>query len=90
MELYDLRSDRDCCVNLAGSIEYAEQVKELVRLMESQLTVQKDPRMSGNGAVFDGYQPTNGAGFYEHYRNGQKVSAGWVEDTDFESGPLVP
>ena len=90
LELFDLRSDRDCCVNLAGSIEYAEQVKELVRLMESQLTVQKDPRMSGNGAVFDGYQPTNGAGFYEHYRNGQKVSAGWVEDTDFESGPLVP
>lgn len=90
LELYDLRSDRDCCVNLAGSIEYAEQVKELVRLMESQLTVQKDPRMSGNGAVFDGYQPTTGAGFYEHYRNGQKVNAGWVEETDFESGPLDP
>jgi N-sulfoglucosamine sulfohydrolase len=90
LELYDLRSDRDCCVNLAGSIEYAEQVKELVRLMELQLTDQDDPRMLGNGAVFDGYQPTNGAGFYEQFMKGQKVNAGWVEETDFESGPLTP
>jgi hypothetical protein len=90
LELYDLRSDRDCCVNLAGSIEYAEQVKELERLMELQLTDQDDPRMLGNGAVFDGYQPTNGAGFYEQFMKGQKVNAGWVEETDFESGPLTP
>jgi hypothetical protein len=46
--------------------------------------------MSGNGAVFDGYQPTNGAGFYEQFMKGQKVNAGWVEETDFESGPLTP
>ncbi len=90
LELYDLRSDRDCCVNLAGSADYAEQVKELVWRMESQLKAQKDPRMSGNGAVFDGYQPTSGAGFYERYMKGQKVNAGWVEETDFEKGPLNP
>lgn len=90
LELYDLRSDRDCCVNLAGSADYAEQVKELVWRMESQLKAQKDPRMSGNGAVFDGYQPTSGAGFYEQYMKGQKVNAGWVEETDFEKGPLNP
>jgi hypothetical protein len=58
--------------------------------MESQLTDQEDPRMSGNGAVFDDYQPTNGAGFYEQFMKGQKVNAGWVEETDFESGPLTP
>jgi hypothetical protein len=90
LELYDLSADRDCCVNLAGSAECAEQVKELVRLMELRLTAQEDPRMSGNGAVFDGYQPTSGAGFYEQFMKGQKVNAGWVEETDFESAPLTP
>ena len=88
LELYDLRSDRDCCVNLAGSANNADQVNSLVLKMEDELKAQEDPRMSGNGAIFDNYEPTNGAGFYEKYMKGQKVNAGWVEKTDFETAPL--
>lgn len=90
LELYDLRSDRDCCVNLAGSADYSDQVRELVQQMEQKLLAQEDPRMSGHGAIFDRYQPTNGAGFYEEFMKGHKVKAGWVEETDFEKTPLTP
>ena len=90
LELYDLRTDRDCCVNLAESADSADKVNDLVQRMEAQLRVQEDPRMSGKGTIFDSYAPTNGAGFYESYMKGQKVNAGWVEKTDFEKAPLVP
>lgn len=90
LELYDLRTDRDCCVNLAGSTDSVDLVNNLVKQMELELTAQMDPRMLGNGAVFDGYRPTNGAGFYEQFMKGQKVNAGWVEETDFEKMPLNP
>ena len=88
LELFDLRTDRDCSVNLAGSADYADQVNSLVQRMETELKAQEDPRMSGNGAIFESYPPTNGAGFYEKFMNGQNVNAGWVEKTDFEKAPL--
>jgi hypothetical protein len=90
LELFDLRTDRDCCVNLAGSADSTDQVNTLAERMEAELLAQEDPRMSGNGAIFDSYTPTNGAGFYEKYMKGQKVNAGWVEKTDFEKAPLTP
>jgi hypothetical protein len=90
LELFDLRTDRDCCVNLAGSADSADLVNDMLLRMEAELLAQEDPRMSGNGAIFDSYSPTNGAGFYEKYMTGQKVNAGWVEKTDFEPAPLVP
>lgn len=90
LELFDLTTDRDCCVNLAGSADSADLVNDMLLRMEAELLAQEDPRMSGNGAIFDSYSPTNGAGFYEKYMTGQKVNAGWVEKTDFEPAPLVP
>jgi hypothetical protein len=44
--------------------------------------------MAGNGKIFDDYPATNGAGFYEKFMRGEKVSAGWVSPTDFEKGPI--
>jgi N-sulfoglucosamine sulfohydrolase len=57
--------------------------------MESTLIAQGDPRMLGNGRVFDDYKPTAGDGFYERFMRGEKPEAGWVNDTDFEPEPIV-
>lgn len=87
-ELYRLKTDSDCVNNLAGDPQYAEPVKSLRAQMESELQQQQDPRMFGHGAVFDQYEPTTGAGFYERFMRGEQPQAGWVEKDDFEKEPI--
>jgi len=89
-ELFDLTEDRDCARNLATVQSQSNRVKELEARMEKELLEQGDPRMKGEGKIFDMYVPTAGAGFYEKYMRGEKVNAGWVNKTDFESAPIKP
>ena len=89
-EFYDLSVDEDCVHNLAGESVHKETLQKLRERMESELKAQGDPRMAGNGRVFDEYPATNGAGFYEKFMRGEKVSAGWVTPTDFEKEPVEP
>ena len=93
-ELYDLTDDRDCVENLAQSktqsAARAARIAELESRMESKLREQGDPRMLGNGQIFDQYPPTTGQGFYERFMRGEKVNAGWVEPSDFEKSPVQP
>jgi hypothetical protein len=65
----------------------AERVKQLTARMEDELRGQGDPRMFGQGHVFDEYKPTQGEGFYEKAMRGEKVNAGWVNPSDFEPKP---
>jgi arylsulfatase A-like enzyme len=83
-ELYDLRTDADCVHNLAAEASHGKRVAELRQRMETKLKAQDDPRMFGRGHVFDEYKPTRGDGFYEKFKRGEKVDAGWVNETDFE------
>jgi N-sulfoglucosamine sulfohydrolase len=89
-ELYHLRQDPDCVQNLAGAPEHQGRKQELEGQLVSQLKKQGDPRMFGQGDVFDAYPYAEEAtrNFYERYMRGEKVKAGWVEDSDFEQGPL--
>lgn len=87
-ELYDLRSDADCVRNLALSPEQGERVAAMRERLENGLRAQGDPRMAGQGHVFDEYQPTAGDGFYEQFQRGEKPKAGWVSESDFEPAPL--
>lgn len=89
-EFYDLTVDPHCAQNLAGESVHQLTTSQLRDRMESLLKAQGDPRMFGNGKVFDEYPATNGAGFYEKFMKGQNVKAGWVEPTDFEKEPLKP
>jgi arylsulfatase A-like enzyme len=89
-ELYDLATDRDCTRNLAAESEHAGRLTALRQRMEAELTAQRDPRMLGRGQVFDQYEPTSGAGFYEKYLRGERPTAGWVNPTDFEKEPIQP
>jgi arylsulfatase A-like enzyme len=87
-ELYALPDDADCVHNLAADPAHASTVASLRERMQAELKSQGDPRMFGKGHVFDEYQPTSGAGFYEKFIRGEKPRAGWVNETDFEKEPL--
>lgn len=89
-ELYDLQTDRDCVQNLAATPATSTLVSELRTRMETELKAQQDPRMFGNGDLFDRYKPTTGDGFYEQFQRGEKPKAGWVEPSDFEPAPIMP
>lgn len=53
--LYDIKSDPDCVNNLSEKQEYKEVMLELKEKMEKVLTEQEDPRVLGNGDIFDFY-----------------------------------
>ena len=90
IELYDLVTDRDCAKNLADSLSQSGRIAELESRMEKALLAQGDPRMSGNGKVFDEYTPTNNDGFYEKFMLGEKVNADWINVSDVEKQPVQP
>jgi N-sulfoglucosamine sulfohydrolase len=85
-ELYDVSKDPDCITNLADDPKYREARKKLRRQMEGELKAQGDPRMFGKGYLFDQYQYANpdGRNFYERFMRGEKLNAGWVNESDFE------
>jgi arylsulfatase A-like enzyme/predicted GH43/DUF377 family glycosyl hydrolase len=88
-EFYDLRSDPDCVHNLAADPALQPRLQALRERMEAALKAQGDPRMAGQGHVFDDYKPTAGDGFYEKFMRGEKPEAGWVNASDFEPRPLA-
>lgn len=85
-ELYDLRADPDCMQNLASDPSSQARKASMADLMLSELRQQADPRMSGDGEIFDRYQYADpaGRGFYKRMMAGEKMKAGWVNPDDFE------
>lgn len=76
--------------DLGADPAQSARVAALRRRMEDRLQAQDDPRMSGRGHLFDDHKPTNGDGFQEKFRRGEKANAGGGSPTDFEKAPLVP
>ncbi len=89
-ELYQITRDPACVTNLANSPEYQGIKGQLRTRLLADLEEQGDPRVLGNGAVFETYQyaDTASQGFYERYRAGEDMKAGWVNASDFEVEPL--
>lgn len=54
-ELYDIVKDPACLENLAGNPEFAGTKQRLWKQLEDALTEQGDPRILGEGDVFDFY-----------------------------------
>jgi N-sulfoglucosamine sulfohydrolase len=54
-ELYDLVNDPDCVQNLAADPAHAARVTAMQAKLTAELTRQADPRVLGQGAVFDQY-----------------------------------
>ena len=85
-ELYELAVDSDCVNNLAEDTQYAQLKTELHEILTKELQAEGDPRIAGNGAVFDRYiyAEERSRNFYERFMAGEKLKAGWVEQSDFE------
>jgi arylsulfatase A-like enzyme len=93
-ELYNLRNDPDCLTNLADSEEHHLQREQLRQKLFQELADQGDPRMFGQGGVFEAepcaYEKIRN--FHERYMRGEKIPADWVNESDFEtiSTPNLP
>ncbi len=85
-ELYDVKRDPDCLNNLADDPKFKTQKARLRAQMERELKAQGDPRMFGKGDIFDKYEYANSEQlhFYERFMRGEKLKAGWVNESDFE------
>jgi arylsulfatase A-like enzyme len=89
-ELYRIQDDPQCTDNLASNPEVQDVKNALRTQLFQELKDQGDPRMFGLGHVFDEYKyaDKSGVGFYERYFEGEKLNSGWVNDSDFEKGPI--
>lgn len=89
-ELYSIQDDPECLQNLAALPKFQAIKNALKQQLQEELIAQKDPRALGKGAVFEGYQYSDARtrNFYQRFMKGEKVKAGWVNETDFEAGPL--
>tara|TARA_Y100001980_G_C14556928_1_gene354604 strand:+ start:22905 stop:24476 length:1572 start_codon:yes stop_codon:yes gene_type:complete len=84
-EFYNIKEDPSCVDNLINDQRQAELIGTLRNQLMSELAEQGDPRMSGNGSVFDNYPLTGGQGFFEKFMEGDSGKTGWVNKSDFET-----
>lgn len=89
-ELYSIQDDPECLQNLAAFPKFQSVKNALKKQLKEELIVQKDPRALGKGAIFEGYQYSDARtrDFYQRFMKGEKIKAGWVNETDFESKPI--
>ncbi len=85
-ELYNIKDDPDCINNLVDKVEFKGTKDMLKEQLFRELKEQGDPRMFGNGHIFDDYiyADESGRNFYERYTKGETLKAGWVNKSDFE------
>lgn len=89
-ELYDIKKDPDCLNNLAYQPRNRALKARLKQQLFRELKAQDDPRMFGKGHIFEEYPYADPKtrNFYERYMRGEKLKAGWVNESDFEKRPL--
>jgi len=89
-ELYDLSVDKDCINNLASHPVYIKRKQDLRKHLLKTLRKQQDPRMFGNGDVFDVYPTSKQSNWnlYERIINGDIKEpweqTKWVSPSDYE------
>lgn len=88
-ELYHIASDPECLVDLAHERRHAQRLASMRQELLEELRSQNDPRMFGQGHLFDQYIPTQGRDFYEKFLKGERLPTGWVNDTDYETDPRI-
>lgn len=88
-ELYNIETDPYCMNNLVEVESFADIKSKLENELIKKLKEQNDPRILGNGDVFDNYEYSGEVrNFYNRYLSGEDVSAGWVNESDFEKDSL--
>jgi len=89
-ELYRLKEDPYQLDNLAEDPAFAEIRERLHMRLFDELKAEGDPRMFGQGDIFDKYPYSSEShrDFYNRYMAGEKLKAGWVNQSDFETEKL--
>ena len=84
-ELYNIVDDPECMINLANDPAFKGPQSQLKDQLMTELKGQGDPRVFGNGDVFDNYPYSEDArrGFYERFMGGEKIPTGWVNPSDY-------
>jgi len=86
-ELYNIKRDPACLNNLISNAKYKANVSRLSNKLITELKKQGDPRMFGQGAIFDHYPYVDitSVNFYDRYFNKDKTLGwGWVNGSDFQ------
>ena len=77
-ELFDIQADPHCMENLAGKPELAPLKEGLWTELQAALKATGDPRIDGNGDIFDTYEYVGGAPHsWKHYVAGDWVPQGY-------------
>jgi N-sulfoglucosamine sulfohydrolase len=85
-ELYNIKKDPYCMANLVEDAPLSSMKADMRKLMIAKLTEQGDPRILGNGDIFDQYEYAGAVkDYYNRFMKGENVSAGWVNPSDFET-----
>ncbi|MCQ0110051.1 sulfatase [Zhouia amylolytica] len=87
-EFYDLSKDPGCIENLVSNTDYNSSKERLKAELFDRLKQQGDPRVSGQGDVFDSYKYADkrGVHFYSRYMEGDSSLVwSWVNDSDFQN-----
>lgn len=88
-ELYNIGTDPECLINLTNDPGYNVVKRRLNDQLFDELTQQNDPRMIGNGDIFEKYPYPykDRRDFYNRFMSGElhRKDAGWVDSTDFEN-----
>lgn len=90
-ELYMISEDPECMLNLVDSVKFTQIKNSLKQLLYEELKKEGDPRILGNGDIFDKYPFAKDSmrNFYNRYILGEKIMAGWINESDKETDPSV-
>ncbi|MFH4967728.1 sulfatase [Gaetbulibacter sp. M240] len=87
-EFFNISQDKECMNNLAAISEFEDLKKSMKRRMETMLREQNDPRMFGNGDIFNSYKYSTDKGwnYYERFMEGEFTmeDTEWVNPSDKE------
>lgn len=91
-EFFNIRIDQECMTNLAFMEPFKEKKLRLKKRMEKMLKEQRDPRMFGDGDIFNtyGYSNSQGWNYYERFSKGEFTieDTEWVNPGDLEERKL--
>lgn len=76
-EMYNISKDPDCLSNLANDPQLQSIKEKMSNQLMKKLKSEKDPRVNGNGDVFDSYPyaPEDARNLYNRMMKGEKVKA---------------
>jgi len=89
-ELYNLARDPDCVNDLVNQESFQSLKDKMKAALIQELKKEGDPRVFGNGDIFDEYiySEEQNRNFYERFMRGEDMKAGWINQSDIEKQPV--